>query len=67
MMNASTIMSILGIILLILIVLILISCIKIVHQAQAPVVERLGAYQATWALESILRFRSLSVWQDGLI
>ena len=48
MMNASTIMSILGIILLILIVLILISCIKIVHQAQALVVERLGAYQATW-------------------
>ena len=43
MMNASTIMSILGIILLILIVLILISCIKIVHQAQALVVESLGA------------------------
>ena len=50
MMNASTIMSILGIILLILIVLILISCIKIVHQAQAVVVERLGAYQATWGV-----------------
>ena len=50
MMNASTIMSILGIILLILIVLILISCIKIVHQAQALVVERLGAYQATWGV-----------------
>ncbi|HIV94964.1 SPFH/Band 7/PHB domain protein [Drancourtella massiliensis] len=49
-MNASTIMSILGIILLILIVLILISCIKIVHQAQALVVERLGAYQATWGV-----------------
>lgn len=50
MMNASTIMGILGIILLILIVLILISCIKIVHQAQALVVERLGAYQATWGV-----------------
>ena len=30
--------------------LILISCIKIVHQAQALVVERLGAYQATWGV-----------------
>ena len=36
------------IIVVILIVLVLISCVKIVHQAQAVVVERLGAYQATW-------------------
>ena len=36
------------IIIVILIVLVLISCVKIVHQAQAVVVERLGAYQATW-------------------
>ena len=28
----------------------LISCVKIVPQAQALVVERLGAYQATWAV-----------------
>ena len=38
-----------GIIVLI-IVGILISCVKIVHQAQALVVERLGAYQATWSV-----------------
>ena len=36
------------IIVVILIVLVLISCVKIVHQAQAVMVERLGAYQATW-------------------
>ncbi len=35
-------------IILILAIVILISCIKIVPQAQAYVVERLGAYQATW-------------------
>ncbi|OUP01777.1 SPFH domain-containing protein [Sellimonas sp.] len=43
-------MKILGIIVLVLIVLILISCVKIVHQAQAIVIERLGAYQATWGV-----------------
>ena len=36
------------IILVIIIVLILVSCIKIVPQANAYVVERLGAYQGTW-------------------
>lgn len=35
---------------LILVVLILASCIKIVPQAQAFVVERLGAYQQTWSV-----------------
>ncbi len=35
-------------ILLIVVLLLLISCIKIVPQAQAYVVERLGAYQGTW-------------------
>ena len=40
--------TILGLILLILVVGILISCVKVVKQAQAMVVERLGAYQATW-------------------
>ena len=35
---------------LVLIVLILASCIKIVPQAQAYVVERLGAYQETWSV-----------------
>ena len=41
--------KILGIILLVIIVILLISCVKIVRQAQALVVERLGAYQATWS------------------
>ena len=45
---AGTVMKVLGIILLILLVLVLISCVKIVHQARALVIERLGAYQATW-------------------
>ena len=35
-------------VMLIIVLAILISCIKIVPQAQAYVVERLGAYQATW-------------------
>ena len=39
---------ILVLVLVVLVVLILISCIKIVHQAQAVVVERLGAYLTTW-------------------
>lgn len=38
------------VILLIVIVLILLSCIKIVPQAHAYVVERLGAYQQTWSV-----------------
>ena len=41
-------MGILLLILVVLIVWILVSCIKIVPQAKAMVVERLGAYQATW-------------------
>ncbi|MGN1159444.1 MAG: SPFH domain-containing protein [Lachnospiraceae bacterium] len=37
-------------VLLVLLIWILISCIKIVPQAQAFVVERLGAYQGTWGV-----------------
>ncbi len=37
-------------VLLILVVLVLMSCIKIVPQAHAYVVERLGAYQQTWSV-----------------
>ena len=44
--------GIVGLIVVVVVVLIvlmlLISCIKIVPQAKAMVVERLGAYQATW-------------------
>ena len=36
------------IILIIVVIAILVSCIKIVPQANAFVVERLGAYQGTW-------------------
>ncbi len=36
--------------LIVLFILILVSCIKIVPQAQAYVVERLGAYQETWGV-----------------
>ncbi len=36
--------------LIVLLLLIMISCIKIVPQAQAYVVERLGAYQGTWSV-----------------
>ncbi len=38
------------IILLVLILLVLVSCIKIVPQANAHVVERLGGYQGTWSV-----------------
>ncbi|MDE7132294.1 MAG: SPFH/Band 7/PHB domain protein [Lachnospiraceae bacterium] len=38
------------VVVLILVVMILISCIKIVPQAHAYVVERLGAYQQTWSV-----------------
>ena len=41
---------IVGIILLIFVVLILISYVKVVPQSKALVVERLGAYQATWGV-----------------
>ena len=42
--------SVLGIALVVIIVGLLFSCIKVVQQAQALVVERLGAYQATWGV-----------------
>ena len=38
------------VVVLILLVMILLSCIKIVPQANAYVVERLGAYQQTWSV-----------------
>ena len=41
--------TILFLIVLVIVILILISCVKVVHQAQAVVVERLGAYLATWS------------------
>ena len=45
-----TIGAVIGILIVIIIVGLLLSCVKIVQQAQALVVERLGAYQATWGV-----------------
>ena len=42
--------AIVAIIILLLIIWVVLSCIKIVPQAQAYVVERLGAYQGTWGV-----------------
>ena len=42
--------TIMGILLVVIIVGLLLSCVKVVQQAQALVVERLGAYQATWGV-----------------
>ena len=36
--------------LVVILIVVLVSCIKIVPQAQAFVVERLGGYQATWSV-----------------
>ena len=49
-MNAALIGSILIAIVLIVILMILVSCIKIVPQATAMVVERLGGYKCTWSV-----------------
>lgn len=43
-----TVGKIIGIVVLVIVILVIISCIKIVRQAQALVIERLGAYQTTW-------------------
>ena len=40
----------LGILVLVILVIIAASCIKIVPQAHAYVVERLGTYRATWSV-----------------
>ncbi len=42
--------AIVGIVVLIILICIILSCIKIVPQAHAYVVERLGAYQSTWSV-----------------
>ena len=42
--------TIIGLIFLVFVILVLISCVKVVRQAQALVVERLGGYQATWSV-----------------
>ena len=39
-----------AILLVIIAIIIIVSCVKVVQQAQALVIERLGAYQATWSV-----------------
>ena len=46
------------IIIVVLVLWICVSCIKIVPQAQAYVIERLGAYQSTWNVGFNLKIRS---------
>ena len=43
-------MGFVGVIIALIVVVILVSCVKVVQQAQALVVERVGAYQATWGV-----------------
>ena len=38
------------VVLLVIILMVFVSCLKIVPQAQAYVIERLGAYQGTWSV-----------------
>lgn len=41
---------IVGVVLVVVVLMLIVSCIKIVPQAQAYVMERLGAYQSTWSV-----------------
>ena len=43
-------LAVVGLIIILLVIILVASCIKIVPQAQAYVVERLGAYQGTWGV-----------------
>lgn len=54
-------MSLIAIIICVIVLIIVLSCINVVPQAKAYVVERLGGYQATWVLVYILNFRSSTV------
>ena len=47
---SSLITPVIVIVLIIIILCLIASCIKIVPQAQAYIVERLGGYQATWSV-----------------
>lgn len=49
-MGMGTIMGWIMGILILVILAVLVSCLKIVPQAQAYVIERLGAYQGTWSV-----------------
>ena len=55
------------IVLIVLVLWILASCIRIVPQAYAIVVERLGAYKETWNTGIISKHHLLTVWQEESI
>ena len=57
-------MPVLVAVLVLVILIILASCIKIVPQATALVMERLGAYNGTWEWEFILRRPLSTGWQE---
>ena len=42
--------TVVGVLLLIFVIMVLISCVQVVQQSRAIVIERLGAYQATWGV-----------------
>ena len=50
---------------LILVLLVVASCIKIVPQAKAFVIEQLGAYKVTWGTAFILSCPLWSGWPSG--
>ena len=56
------VLAVLVLLVFIFVLVILASSIKIVPQAYAYVVERLGAYQSTWSLAFISRFLYLIRW-----
>ena len=48
-------MGLVVIVILVIVIAVLASCIKIVPQAQAYVVERLGGFQGTWSVWARIR------------
>ena len=52
------------IIFLVLVLLVVASCVKIVPQAKAFVIEQLGAYKVTWEPACILSFPLWRGWQE---
>ena len=57
-----------GLILLAIIICVVISCVKVVRQAQALVIERLGGISGNMGEPDFtLRFRFLTVWQEEWI
>lgn len=58
-------MPVVILIVVIIALVVIVNCVKIVPQAHAVVVERLGGYLTTWSVGCILRCRLLTVLQKG--